>query len=78
MTQTRLGSLLESLMNIFIGLLISIGANLIVLPAFGYPVSPGDAIGIGLVFTLISLIRSYLIRRWFNSLRRFYAAHPIK
>lgn len=30
-----------------------------------------EAFGIGLVFTAISLARSYVIRRWFNGLRMF-------
>lgn len=66
--QSRLHSLIEAWVNVAIGFSINLIANLIVLPAFGYHVTIGDAFGIGLVFTVISIARSYLIRRWFNGL----------
>lgn len=67
MNQSRLGSLIEALVNIVIGFGINLGANMIVLPWFGFNVSAGQAFGIGVVFTVISLVRSYAIRRYFNS-----------
>jgi hypothetical protein len=67
--QTRFGSFVESWANIAIGFAINFTANLLILPLFGLPVTPGDAFGIGLVFTGISLARSYLLRRCFNGLR---------
>lgn len=67
MSQSRLGSLIEALANIAIGFGINLVANLIVLPRFGYQVTVGDAFGIGVVFTAISIVRSYVIRRWFNA-----------
>jgi hypothetical protein len=67
MTQTRLGSLIEAVMNIVIGFGINWSANMVVLPWFGFHVTGGQAFGIGLVFTVISLARSYIIRRWFNA-----------
>lgn len=69
MAQTRIGSLAEAAANIAVGFGINFAANLIVLPWFGFDVAAGDAFGIGLVFTAISLARSYVIRRWFNGLR---------
>jgi len=69
MTQTRIGSFVEAAANIAVGFAINWYANMIVLPWFGYDVTAGDAFGIGLVFTAISLVRSYVIRRWFNGLR---------
>ena len=66
--QSRLQSLIEAWLNVAIGFGVSLVANLIVLPLFGYPVTVGDAFGIGLVFTAISIVRSYIIRRLFNSI----------
>lgn len=74
MSQSRLGSWIEAWANIAVGFTINWCANMIVLPWFGFDVTPGEAFGIGVVFTAISLARSYLIRRWFNGMRRFYAA----
>lgn len=69
MTQTRTGSLVESLANIAIGFGINWAANMLVLPLFGFHVTGSQAFGIGVIFTVISLIRSYVLRRWFNGLR---------
>ena len=69
MTQTRLGSFVESAANIAVGFGINFTANLIVLPWFGFNVTPTDALGIGVVFTVISLARSFLLRRVFNGIK---------
>ncbi len=68
--QTRRGSLLESLANVAVGVGVGFAANLAVLPAFGYPVRVADAAGMSLVFTAISLARSYAIRRIAETWRR--------
>ena len=64
--QSRVMSAVEVLTNIAIGFLVSVGANIIVLPMFGYDVTVGDSFAIGLAFTAISLVRSYVVRRFFN------------
>ena len=69
--QSRLGSFVEAWANVLVGFGINFAANLAVLPLFGFYVTPTDAFGIGLVFTAISLARSYVIRRWFNGLAIF-------
>lgn len=56
----------EAATNIAIGYLVSVAANIIVLPAFGYDVTIADSFAIGLAFTAISLARSYILRRIFN------------
>ncbi len=67
--QTRMGSFVEAWANILVGFSVNFIANLAVLPLFGFNVTPSDAFGIGLVFTAISLARSYILRRFFNGLR---------
>ena len=67
MTQTRLQSLIESVMNIAIGYLVALGSQLLIFPMFDIHVSLTTNIWIGAWFTLISLVRSYVIRRWFNA-----------
>jgi hypothetical protein len=69
MTQTRTGSLAEAGVNIVVGFSINWCANMLVLPLFGFQVTGGQAFGIGLFFTVISLVRSYVLRRWFNGLK---------
>lgn len=64
--QSRLGSAVEAVANVAVGYSVNFAANLAVLPAFGFEVSTREAAGIGVVFTVISLARSYLLRRLFN------------
>ena len=65
--QTKRQSAIESLTSTTIGIIIGIVLNLTILPIFGYPVSLSDSLWISVIFTAISVIRSYIIRRWFNS-----------
>ena len=65
--QTKRQSMIESLTSTTIGIIIGIVLNLTILPIFGYPVSLSDSLWISLIFTAVSIIRSYIIRRWFNS-----------
>ena len=66
--QSRRHSLFEAIANVVVGYAINVVANLAVLPLFGLAVGVRDAAGIGLVFTGISLARSYALRRAFNGL----------
>jgi hypothetical protein len=65
--QSRIDSLMESVVNIIIGLIVSTIANWAILPAvLGVSMTLGQNVLIGLAFTAISLVRSYVIRRAFN------------
>jgi hypothetical protein len=67
--QSRLMSAVEAVANVAVGYAVAVAATALVLPAFGYDVTAGDAFGISAVFTLVSLARSYLLRRAFNGFR---------
>jgi len=69
--QSKLGSFAESVTNIAIGITIGFLSNIAVLPAFGYNVTLSDATMISIVFTGISLARSYIIRRIYNKYNFF-------
>jgi hypothetical protein len=66
--QSKSMSLVEAISNVFIGYLVATAATYIILPLHGYNVTTSHALSISLAFTLISLIRSYLLRRVFNRL----------
>ena len=70
--QTKKWSMIESLTSTTIGWLIGVIINMLVLPLFGYDVSLTDGVLISIIFTAVSVIRSYVIRRWFNSKERKY------
>jgi hypothetical protein len=69
MKQTKWGSFIEAWANIAVGFSVNWCANLLVLPLFGFAVSGGQAFHIGLIFTAISLARSFVLRRYFNGLK---------
>lgn len=69
MAQTKLGSFAEAWANIAVGFAINFTANMLVLPLFGFAITASKAFGIGVIFTAISLARSYLLRRYFNGLK---------
>jgi len=68
MTQSKLESLYEALFNIAIGFTINFLANLVLIPLFLHAAVPLAANWwMGCAYTVISLVRSYVIRRWFNA-----------
>lgn len=67
MSQSRADSLMEAVVNVVIGLVISTAANHIILPlTLGVTPTLGQNVLIGVAFTVISLVRSYALRRIFN------------
>lgn len=67
--QTRRMSAIEAVTNVVVGYGVSVVATLIVFPALGYQVGGTEALGISAVFTVVSLTRSYALRRAFNRWR---------
>jgi hypothetical protein len=66
MSQTKINSALESAINILVGYLVALGSQIVVFPFFGIQVGLRENMLIGFWFTIISLVRSYLLRRFFN------------
>jgi hypothetical protein len=70
MRQSRLMSLVEAVANVLVGLLVAIATQIVVFPMFGVQASLLQNLQLALVFTGISIIRSFLLRRLFEALRR--------
>lgn len=66
MSQSRLMSVAESVTNVAVGYGVAVGTQLAVFPLFGIEASLSDNLAIGAVFTIVSLVRSYALRRLFN------------
>lgn len=64
--QSKSRSMKEALASTVIGFGINYIANIVVLNAFALPVGPGKALHISVIFTVISVVRGYLVRRYFN------------
>ena len=69
MRQSPLFSLVEAVANVALGYVLAVLAQLVVFPWFGLPARLGDALAIGGLFTLLSISRSYALRRLFEALR---------
>ena len=65
--QTKRQSLIETLTSVFVGWLIGVILNMLVLPLFDYDVNLTDGVLISIIFTAVSVVRSYVVRRFFNS-----------
>ena len=66
MTQRRLHSAFESVANVVIGYIVALLTQLAVFPLFGVSVTMQENLAISLIFTVVSLVRSYALRRIFN------------
>lgn len=70
MAQTKFGSFVEAWANIFVGFVINFLGNLFVWPLLGiHGVGARVAFLGGVIFTVISLVRQYILRRYFNGLK---------
>ena len=69
MKQSRWMSLVEAVTNVLVGYGIAVATQWAVFPLFGLHATLQENLVIGLVFTVVSLIRSYLLRRVFEALR---------
>ncbi len=69
MKQSRLMSLVESLVNVLVGYGVAVATQMLVFPLFGLAVTFTENLLIGLIFTVVSIVRSYALRRGFEALR---------
>lgn len=67
--QSRKMSMVETACNVTIGYIVAVLSQLAIFPFFGIYVSIEDNLLIGVYFTVISIIRGYVLRRVFNRLR---------
>lgn len=64
--QTKQQSFIEACMNILFGWAVALGSQLVIFPMFDIHIPLGEHVLISAYFTIISLTRSYLIRRYYN------------
>jgi hypothetical protein len=66
--QTRRASAMEALMGTIIGFLLAIWVQRLLFPALGHDLALEENALVAAVFTVLSLLRSYCLRRLFNAL----------
>lgn len=64
--QLKRHSFVESIANVAVGYFIALLSQILVFPLFGINISLKQNILIGVIFTVISIARSYCLRRLFN------------
>jgi uncharacterized membrane protein len=67
--QSRLMSLVASIANVVVGFLLALLTQIAVFPVFGLVVSGTDNLLISVIFTAVSLVRSFILRRFFEAVR---------
>ncbi len=70
-TQSRRMSLVEAIANVCVGFVVALLTQIIVFPLFGLRVSLGDNLVLGSIFTIASIVRSYTLRRVFETMRLY-------
>ena len=70
MKQSRLMSLVEAVANVIVGYGVAVVTQILIFPIFGLQTTLAQNLKMGAVFTIVSLGRSYALRRLFERLRR--------
>jgi len=74
MKQSRLMSLVESVANVIVGYGVAVVTQILIFPVFGLHTTLAQNLKMGAVFTVVSIARSYALRRLFEAVRvRYYA-----
>lgn len=66
MAQSKKQSLKETVISTIIGLLVSLLTQIIIFPLYGLEVKFTQNVQITIIFTIVSIIRGYSVRRYFN------------
>ena len=64
--QTRRQSMIETAASVAIGYVVALLSQIVIFPLFGIYATMTDNLLIGAWFTVISIIRGYYVRRFFN------------
>ncbi len=64
--QTKRQSAVEAVVNTLTGYGVSLGVSLVIYPLFGFPVTFVQANALTCIFTALSILRNYIVRRLFN------------
>lgn len=69
MKQSRLMSLAEAIANVAVGYGVAVATQILIFPIFGLHTTLAQNLKMGVVFTVVSIVRSYVLRRLFETVR---------
>lgn len=65
--QSRRASIIEAWTNIVIGFSVNYAVNFLLLPMVGAQLTLANNFWLGWIYTAVSILRQYVIRRYFNA-----------
>jgi hypothetical protein len=69
MKQSRLMSLVESVANVVVGYGVAVVTQILIFPIFGLHTTLAQNLKMGAIFTIVSIARSFALRRVFEAIR---------
>ena len=69
MKQTHLMSLVESVANVIVGYGVAVVTQILIFPVFGLHTTLAQNLKMGAIFTIVSIARSFALRRVFEAIR---------
>ena len=79
MKQSRLMSLVEAVANVIVGYCVAVVTQILIFPIFGLHTTLAQNLKMGAVFTIVSIARSFALRRVFEAIHyRSLVAFPKK
>ena len=69
MKQSRLMSLVEAITNVIVGYCVAVITQILIFPIFGLQTTLRQNLAMGGIFTIVSLFRSFCLRRLFEAFR---------
>ena len=78
MKQSRLMSFCEAIANVTVGYGVAVLTQILIFPMFGLHTTLAQNLQMGAVFTVVSIVRSYVLRRVFEAIRVRTTKPPLK
>ena len=69
MKQSRVMSLVESVANVIVGCGVAVVTQILIFPIFGLQTTLAQNLKMGAIFTVVSIARSFALRRVFEAIR---------
>ena len=69
MKQSRAMSLVEAVANVVVGYGVAVVTQILIFPVFGLHTTLAQNLKMGAVFTMVSIARSYVLRRLFERIK---------
>ena len=69
MKQSRVMSLVEAIANVVVGYGVAVLTQILIFPVFGLNTTLVQNLAMGAVFTVVSIVRSFALRRLFEQIR---------